>query len=68
VIGQWENKYISLSVLPVARVMIAQWENEWISLSVLPVCPRVQSQPLWSITRDFSLADPTLSARPEPAW
>jgi len=35
--AQWENKWISLSVLPVARVMIAQWENKWISLSVLPV-------------------------------
>jgi len=36
-IAQWENEWISLSVLPVARVLIAQWENEWISLSVLPV-------------------------------
>jgi len=33
-IAQWENEYISLSVLPVARVMIAQWDT---SLSVLLV-------------------------------
>jgi len=32
---QWENEYIPLSALSVARVMIAQWENECISLSVL---------------------------------
>jgi len=31
---QWDS---SLSVLSVARVMIAQWENECMSLSVLPV-------------------------------
>jgi len=34
-IAQWENECISLSVLPMARVMIAQWENECISLAVL---------------------------------
>ena len=33
-IAQWDS---SLSVLYMARVMIAQWENECISLSVLPV-------------------------------
>jgi len=31
------DKYISLPVLSVTRVMIAQWENKCISLSVLPV-------------------------------
>jgi len=36
-IAQFENKYISLSVLPVVRVMIPQLENKYISLSVLPV-------------------------------
>ena len=35
--AQWENEWISLPVLSVARAMIAQWENEWISLSVLSV-------------------------------
>ena len=40
-IDQWENECSALSVLPVARVMIAQWENECSSLSVLPVA-RVQ--------------------------
>jgi len=33
-IAQWESECISLSVLPVARVMIAQWDS---SLFVLPV-------------------------------
>jgi len=39
--AQWENECISLSVLSMARVMIAQWENEYISPSVLSVA-RVQ--------------------------
>ena len=37
---QW-HKVSCLSVLSVARVMIAQWENECISVCVLPVA-RVQ--------------------------
>jgi len=32
--AQWENEWVSLSVLSVARVMIAQWDS---SLSALPV-------------------------------
>ena len=31
--------YLALSVLSVARVMIAQWENECVSLSVLSMTP-----------------------------
>jgi len=34
-IAQWENDYISLSLLSVSRAMIAQWENDYISLSLL---------------------------------
>jgi len=29
---------------------------------------RFNSRPRWNILRDFSLADHTLAARPEPAW
>ena len=36
-IAQRENECISMSVLPMARVMIAQRENECISMSVLPL-------------------------------
>jgi len=36
-IGERENECISLSVLPVAWVMITQWEKECISVSVLSV-------------------------------
>ena len=32
-ITQWDNKHISLSLHPMARVMKAQWKNEYISLS-----------------------------------
>ena len=32
-----ENGCISLSILSMARVMIAQWENECISLVILPM-------------------------------
>ena len=34
-IALWENECISLSVLSMARVMLAQRQNECISLSVL---------------------------------
>ena len=49
------------------RVLIAQWENEWVSLSVLPITG-FNSRPLWSISRNFALADQTMPTRPEPAW
>ena len=55
---------ISLSVLPVARVMIAQWENECISLSVLYV-PQVQSPAMAEYFTGFSLADYTLPTCPK---
>jgi len=42
--AQWENEWISLSDLPMARAMMAQWENEWISLSVLPMGRAMMAQ------------------------
>jgi len=63
-IAQWENECISLSVLPVALVMIAQWNS---SLSVLAVA-RVQFPAMVEYFKAFSLADHTLPTRPEPAW
>jgi len=61
-VARWENECISLSVLFVVRVMIARWENECISLSVLSMAG-VQFPAGWSISRDLSLADHTLSTR-----
>jgi len=39
-----ENECISLSVLSMARVMIAEWENECISLSVLSMARVMTAQ------------------------
>jgi len=41
--------------------MIAQWDS---SLPVLPLVMIAQ----WDSLKKFSLADHTLSTRPEPAW
>jgi len=45
-------------------IMIAQWDS---SLSVLPVA-RVRFPTTAEYFKGFSLADRTLSTRPEPAW
>ena len=58
---------MALSVLSMARVMIAQWENKCISLSTLPVA-QVQFPAVAEYFKGFSLADCTLPTRPEPAW
>ena len=42
--SQWENEFISLSLLSVARFVIAQWESECISLSVLYVARGMMAQ------------------------
>jgi len=49
-----------------SSVMMAQWENDFISLLV-PLWTGFNSQPWWSISRDFSLTDHILPTRPEPA-
>jgi len=51
-IAQWENEWISLFVLSVAKAMIAQWENKCISLSVLPA-PCVQFPTVVEYSKGF---------------
>ena len=58
---------ISLSVLPVARVMIAQWENECISLSVLFVV-RGQFPAMAKYFKGYFPVDHTLPTPSGPAW